>query len=733
MEYASQAYMEQMSRNVRNKSYVWITLGLVNMYAQENAYISSSFTGSERYLYEGYTKDEGATSTESDGSMTFTFQDYYTLNLSGITLTLGGQTLPNSITVTNGQHTFTVDVIDNIVSVEEHFDECHYIKITPDSGALKVQKINFGIGVRFSNEEIMNTSRNNTVKHLNDELPMKEFSFTVHNYDRMWNKDNPYSYQRYLQEKQRCEYTYGREMDDGSIYKVAGGVVYLKKWSSDDYSAKFSCLGKLDYTEDEYYKGQFYPEGIDLYTLAELVLLDAGIVDYKLDSSLRRFIVHNPLPIDTHKACLQMIAHAGMCVLFEDRDGAVCLKSADYPELIKTAELFYETSFSLNTDLLNENTNSNYGSTEPNYTRADGLHYFYPENPNATTLSVGYVSEEYANSSGTFTNNPNFEIKFNSQTVLEEVVLNCPVAPKDYSLVVYLEDAVADIVNVTNNTDVTMTHTFDEVLCDKVVVTFTKTTPYQRIHVNYIELIGKVYYEITYKDLNATPVANGLDEVSKLEVALYNYTPFDYSGSSSSIEIEDEDHNVTEYDSLSTTEVEAGENLIYLSEASSDLSAAYTDEDYGVVTILESGAYYVKLMCSRAGEVTIYGVEYREVKKTYEIPFSEIGKPVKVSNPLIDSIDHVKLIRDWLLDYYGNDVEYTLSYRGDPILDADDCVYLENQFVLNNLIRIESESLNTAAGMSQNNTLIARRVSYQVPAILGKALVGYARVGDFLE
>ena len=867
MEYASEEYKEAMQEHIRGKSYVWVTLDLDNIYAKDSAYISSSFTGDDSHLFDDVETSNIVTSTENNGHITFTFGEYTSLDLSGATITFDSENIPSSITVTNGSTSKTMTDLEETTTVDKSFEGCSSLTITPSSGVLKIKKIRFGITLKFTHDEILNTSRSNAVKHLNEELPLKQYSFTVHNYDRLWNSDNPNGYSKYLNKKQLVKYYYGRELSDGSIYEILGGNVYLIDWHSDDYNARFSCVGILDFIDSDYKMGRFYPDGITLYQLAEFVLIDAGITKYEIDAVLRTIKVTNPLPIDTHKACLQMIAHAGKCVLYEDRNGAVCLKSSDRPEILKTATLENATSYSAGYDVINPLTTANYGASEPDYTYADGLQYFFPEdnvehenyipsyviesgltwygltvtidslgtitlNGTATvnggfslnnnqslpignyimgaaenindskgsygtgdayficyirrytgwkllslssyqtyedrkfsiintsdliqigiygiksgvtynnyklypkiykdvdvsvsdTLPVGFVSEQYASANGTFTATPKINIKMESPCVLSEVVMNCAVAPKDFNINVTLDGRNVASKSITDNESAIVNEAFNNVKCDTVSITFTKTTPYQRIHVNNVDIVAKVDYEITYKDLTATPIASLIDPVSQMNIELHTYTSITDFGKSSALghpavtykEIEGgglwADIN-TGSGAIVGIEVKEGINNIELSSPSIVTDAQYDDDiEGGTVTITDSGAYYVTLSASRDGYVTLMGNEFMENVSVYSVPLNEIGNPVTVSNPLISTKEHADIIKEWLIEYYGNDVEYQLTYRGDPILDADDCVYLENQFVDDNYIRIESESLSTSGGMDTRNEIVARRISYK--------------------
>lgn len=879
MEYASDAYKEAMKENVRGKSYVWVSLDLVNTYAQESAYISSSFSGSETGLYNDSIAINSVTSTENDGSITFTFGEYTKLLLCGVRFILN-ETV-GSVTATNGTQTKTVTVSDDEVVIDQEFKNCHYIKLTPDSGSLSIKKVYFGKIMNFDHDVIMNTGRRNQIMHLNEELPLKEFSFTVHNYDRLWNKDNPDSYAKYLCEKQKIKYRYGRQIDENTIYKIVGGVVYLKDFTSDDYKASFSGIGLLDYLQDDYSKGTIYPDGITLYQLAEMVMIDAGITNYELDACLRTFKVTNPLPIDTHKACLQLIAHAGKCVLFEDRNGAVCLKSVDRPVIYKTGYVINATGFSSGDDVVNPTTVANYASTEPSYTYADGLQYFFPEgesheepdiqtnyitypydsssivvdngvrfdvltngeviisgvlddpelNPGDSrmvsidivdentprtltagkyilcselqledsspslsndygytfrildthgtiiaesedsyqnrifelnaptqyfgavifeavnegrevrinvkpqiykfvevedvpdnTLPVGFVSQDYASSNGTFTNTPKIEINFTSPCKLTELVMNCAVAPKDFTIKCYKDNTQVATRSITDNTNPQIDESFTNLVCDKFDITFTKTTPGQRIHVNSVEPVAAVDYEVTYKDMTTNPIASEIEKVSRLECELYKFADprnstvptGNFTIQYNEIEGGGVSADITSgTGTLALVPVTQGVNTIDIGNASIIDNVIYSDgKDGGTVEILEKGAYYVKINCSRDGEVTVSGTEFVQSITDYYIPVNEIGNAVKVSNPLISTEEHYNRLKDWFLDYYENDIEYRFDYRGDPVIDADDQIFIENKFVENNLVRIESEELSTSAGMDTNNQIVARRLRF---------------------
>ena len=70
MQYITDDYKEEMHLAWRGKSSINAQIGLINSDAQNNASITSSFSGSETHLYDN-TAMGVVTSTEADGSSTF--------------------------------------------------------------------------------------------------------------------------------------------------------------------------------------------------------------------------------------------------------------------------------------------------------------------------------------------------------------------------------------------------------------------------------------------------------------------------------------------------------------------------------------------------------------------------------------------------------------------------------------------------------------------------------------
>jgi hypothetical protein len=132
-------------------------------------------------------------------------------------------------------------------------------------------------------------------------------------------------------ERQEVKARYGLKLNDGSVEWIKGGTFYLSEWyaKQNGMSADFTARDLFEFMS------AIYEESHDLsprtlYDLAEKVLMSAdlplnegGSPKWIIDESLKSITTTAPLPRDTLANCLQVIANAGECVLYQDRDGVL--------------------------------------------------------------------------------------------------------------------------------------------------------------------------------------------------------------------------------------------------------------------------------------------------------------------------------------------------------------------------------------------------------------------------
>lgn len=744
MQFASAEYHQEMDKHLRDRTYVWVYLGVVNQQAQRIATVSASqasISDDTRATSAGVIEGYYATLEENqfrvDGSMYFEAENIHNvfyqgivteLPLQPITFYFGGMReinikgltidftdiYPTEFDVTNGEtaHTYAPRSGGKYV-LEDTFTNCRYITIIPrqmigGNQRFRIASILFGVGLQFTNKEIITTTRRNSVDHISSQLPMKQFSFTVDNSKLKLNKDNPDSYANYLEEKQECVFEYGQELEDGTIERIPGGRTLLRTWSSNDQQAKFSTVGRLDYMLDTYYKGQYYPEGITAYDLAKLVLQDAGETEYLLDQEMRNVIIYNPLPVDTHKACLQLIANACRAILYEDRNGNITIRTSILP-VVESTQGVYAEPYSTSRNLMTNDIIYNYATLEQDYFRVDGTQYFMSEEGNY--LPGGYVSLP-ADESGLFINNPYVEINFASRATINGLSLRFgDVWPVEFVVTEYADNNAVNSYTVTDISRTTsVANTFTNI--DSIRITFTKNNPIQRIHLSKIMLAGDLNYEVSYHDMMESPIATGIEKVSNVNVYMYQYS-------------RGEDEEV-----IQTAEVVAGRNLVMLNDDSYDLTVGYVDDTENQAEILEQGSHYAVVYASQDGTVSIRGKKYLITENIYRLGLHETGTEKELKNELISNRAVARGVAVWLGEYFNNDIQYDVTYRGDPIIDCDDVIYLENKYIEKNLVRVSEETLVVSTGISLKCRLTARRVSFaDRNSVVGLAVVGTAIVG----
>jgi hypothetical protein len=245
-----------------------------------------------------------------------------------------GTTLLNTFTITGNSKTeYMIDTpLNDFNKIEVEF-----VKTSQVHNRVHVFGFAFGLIKTFTNDQLMDGMTQDTaVNPISTELPTVQLDFSIDNYDGSYNPDNPASIYECLQQEQAVTLSYGYDTGNG-IEWLKGGRYYLFDWNvpANKQTASFTAKSLLEFMQQTYTKGVYNPEGTTLYDLATTVLLDAGIPKgsdganpWILDSSLKTIKTTAPLPPKTHRELLQLIANAGMCVLFVDRDGKINIAPA---------------------------------------------------------------------------------------------------------------------------------------------------------------------------------------------------------------------------------------------------------------------------------------------------------------------------------------------------------------------------------------------------------------------
>lgn len=221
------------------------------------------------------------------------------------------------------------------------FDISNYDRITVEiikwstaHRRARVDEIFIGVYKIFSKSDLISYNCSYMSDPISAELPKSEMSFSINNIDELYNPYNTEGLSKYLMERQEIDVKYGYKLDNG-VEWIKGGKFYISEWNAEQngLSADFKARDLLEFMTGTYYKGLYNANGKSLYDLAEEVLQDAdlpvnsdGTVKWVIDDSLKTMYTVAPLPVDTHANCLQMIANAGGCVIYQDREGTLHIK-----------------------------------------------------------------------------------------------------------------------------------------------------------------------------------------------------------------------------------------------------------------------------------------------------------------------------------------------------------------------------------------------------------------------
>lgn len=747
MQNVSAAYKHSMKEPFRNRGYIKAKIGVINREAQKRVeakdgrnkftWFSNAVKPFDDYAVERLYGTSENDFTKVDGSMYFIpdadsgleiynqgivtddirgkvyirFGGMTGLDIKGLTIDFG-ECYPTRFTIESDSGVRAYDNDRYLFVTEEVFYGTSYFVITPlrminGEGRFRIHQFNCGIVNVFTNKEAKNYTFKEAVSPITEKLPSIDMSLTVDNQNLYYSPDNPDSALAFMERGQPVEVSFGYDVTgEGGIEWLDPNTAYLKTWSANDKEAKFTAADTFSYEMTEMYKRGIYSEsGISLYNLALDVLADAGITDerdYFIDPYLKKVIVHNPMPVVKHSEALQIIANAGRCSLRTTRRMKVQMRSSFVPD--KMASVNNKTDYSDITNLLKDTPKEAYAVSSQGFSMLDGSMKFMPDNPD-DYLENGYVSESvYIYNEETGTGNwdgdvPEITISFESAWVMYGVLVRFrSIAPEEFRIITYNGGVQVQEITVKNPELEYASHEQFQMF-DKMVLRFTKGARNARLFVDSV-LVGDVTdYTITRThDMHGTPVAVRQDKIKSISIVRSSYR-----GSTESIK------------DLKTEEIslKAGitELEIDFSKPSYGFLASIEGNQAVTVSIIDNSCYFVKLRFNTPSSVVvkyaIKGYEYVVDEQALTTQHNANGMEKTWKNPLVSTVEHAKDLEEWLSAYLLGDVDYQISWRGDPRIDASDLFYLELKGIENALIRSYENNISFSGAWSA--TMKARK------------------------
>ncbi|WP_066316981.1 hypothetical protein [Bacillus sp. FJAT-29814] len=164
---------------------------------------------------------------------------------------------------------------------------------------------------------------------LNDSIPSNELQVTLDNTSSNFNFLNLSNMHQIIAQRPKIFIELGLVLPNGTVEWEPMGSFYLDDWKNDVGAMtvtliaydNFTMLGNIPYG------GPGVGANMTLYDIAVDIFRVAGITDYTIDQSLKNYTTSTGFKeAVTCRVALQHIGIAGMCAVFQDRNGIVQIK-----------------------------------------------------------------------------------------------------------------------------------------------------------------------------------------------------------------------------------------------------------------------------------------------------------------------------------------------------------------------------------------------------------------------
>lgn len=205
---------------------------------------------------------------------------------------------------------------------------------------LRLEDIVLGINMNITGDTLIDSTWSRSNDLMNTVLDDNSFSFTFYDPNKDYNPDNPEGIWEYLEAGQDVQFDYGYELDNGTIEWVKGCRLYTTGETSITNGdtlpqVTINATSLLQRLEQLYSCAEYIKGGISLYQLAFGLLNGVYAYDtfdrpmFELDDKLKNYRFYGILEERSVKDVLQLVANAGMCLMYIDRDGKIIIKDRE--------------------------------------------------------------------------------------------------------------------------------------------------------------------------------------------------------------------------------------------------------------------------------------------------------------------------------------------------------------------------------------------------------------------
>lgn len=672
-----------------------------------------TLNGKDVILRNPNTLNDGFVSSKMSGADgTFTAQAVLTRNFSnahsfaGITLTFDTRNndYPTALTVafwSGGEKVDEVSLTPTGTTVAAETAELNIDKVEVTFDAMlpyrrpRVERVLFGLEVRYLNDDIVSCKQSHDVDPLSRRLPQEKAEYTILDYEHKYDPDNATGAYRFVDVNSPVTIRHGYTLPDGSVeWLKADRYLLTAKPSVKNSQATFTATGLIESLNGIFYKGttgqkNFYDMAVAVLQDANLTPTEQGDDPWDIDESLQQMLTTAVLPIDTHKNCLQLIAHACRCRLYTDDDNIIHIKPFGV-----TVNGIYEGDFTDNghtwfsewgtVDKGNDQNNT-YATLELNRWRLDGERQLIlpDEEDFEESDGRGFVSSVIGNQSGVVTPPARCYREFDVTHDLRVIGIRFDTILNDFPTWIRVDYyRNGNTIAYTTISDVASSEIYvrndDAINCDKIRIAAKNVLPYHRIR------IAKVFYRESDFALDFNTISQNSQSVNKI----------------------DKLKNVTVAKTYHTADGTAS-NLFEETTTETELHVEFNSIVTGLTVTVTGGSVVSRSVYGRAIDlvlssgtktVKITGTRVTESTTVRDYSVSDSGETDVEENPLITTDDMSDALAAHVQAYLQMRNTYDADYRGNPELEVGDIIGLQTAFTdeMNALVLVDELTFNGA-------------------------------------
>ena len=275
---------------------------------------------------------------ESSSSCVFQFTFDQLYDVSGLYIRWDRQTNSWATTFTiTGFDTSGTSIASKVVSSPTASDGYYEIDL-PSVKSIKVtfqgwskpqwrarmEFLVFGQLLEFNNDRIQGADYEVSTDLLSGALPTMQCSIEATNYDKLFDPTLKTGAAANLARQQQLKVQWGFETSHGNVEWLREWPMYLDTWSvpADERTVKLTAISRLQFMSRKYIYGQYTGTATTFQDIATTLMENSSVIKegaserpWQFDPVLAELKTRAPLPVDTEKALLQLIANATGCYL----------------------------------------------------------------------------------------------------------------------------------------------------------------------------------------------------------------------------------------------------------------------------------------------------------------------------------------------------------------------------------------------------------------------------------